>query len=369
MPSKGIQLYTFISAHGCQVEYSVPGSNIVRNEIDQWHSDHLEVDKAKLNGPFNFTGRFTFKVTENNAEITSQWCDINTMTGNLEQSTMKAMRDQRSIIRDNLIVTYGFYDADQGQAGLPNSHQCWVTVTPNHANWLGALAPGGSPQAQKKFSSLFLPAAHDIGMNSMQNCDAVLAHAGKPLMNLLKITNDTVSTLAGKMSSDVLAMTAPNIVSSLSITQKDSLGDVLTIGARYFEFRPAHLHSALLPANPLPDRLYFQHGPITGMAYEEFLHGCVDFLKNHQSEIIVVHIRWDGVPQECAHPSDQELGDYLNSALSAADGSIVAGNVDDMKNLTIEDLRNQRKRLIIFKPTDSYSTCKRSITLPFFPCI
>jgi hypothetical protein len=357
MPSKGVQLYTFISVPGCRVEYSVPGETLVRDDLDQWHNDHLEVEKGKIHGPFNFTGRFTFKVTENNAEVTSQWCDINTMTGNLEQSTMKAMRDQRSIIRDNLIVTYGFYDADQGQAGLPKSHQCWVTVTPNHANWMGALAPGGSSQAQRKFSSLVLPAAHDIGMNSMQNCDAVIAHAGKPLMNLLKVTNDTVSTLGGKLSDDVMTAMAPNIVSSLSITQKDTLGDVLTIGARYFEFRPAHLHSALLPANPLPDRLYFQHGPITGMAYEEFLHGCVDFLKNHQSEIIVVQVRWDGVPNECAHPSDQELDDYLNSALSAADGSIVAGNCDDMRNLTIEDLRNQRKRLIIFHPTDSYSTC------------
>jgi hypothetical protein len=360
MPSKGVQVYTFISVPGCQVEYSVPGSNLVRNEVDQWSNDHLEVDKEKIHGPFNFTGRFAFKVTENDAEVTSQWCDINTMTGNLEQSTMKAMRDQKSIIRDNLIVTYGFYDADQGEAGLPNSDQCWVTVTPNHANWMGSIAPGGSPQAQRKFSCLVLPAAHDIGMNSMQNCDAVIAHAGKPLMGLLKVTNEAVSAFAGKMSEDVLTLTAPNIVSSLAVTQKDTLEDVLNIGARYFEFRPAHLHSSILPANPLPDKLYFQHGPITGMAYEEFLHGCVDFLKNRQDEIIVVQTRWDGVPAECAHPSDQELNDYLNSALSTSDGSIVAGNIDDMHNLTIEDLRNQHKRLIVLNSVDAYSTCTYS---------
>jgi hypothetical protein len=134
---------------------------------------------------------------------------------------------------------------------------------------------------------------------------------------------------------------------------------VILIIDRYFEFRPAHLHQTLLAAGtPLPDKLYFQHGPITGMAYEEFLHGCVDFLKNHQSEIIVVQIRWDGVPAECAHPSDQELNDYLNVALGISNGSVAAGSLDDMKNLTIEELRNQRKRLILFKGVDSYSTCK-----------
>jgi hypothetical protein len=233
MPSKGLQLYTFISVPNSQVEYTVPGQTIVRRDVNQWFNDHLEVDKKNISGPFNFTGRFTFTVTSNNIKITSQWCDINVMTGNLEQSTMKAMRDQRSVVKGDLIVTYGFYDADQGQAGLPRSEQVWVTVTPNHSNWLGDLAPGGSNQARQKFSKLVLPAAHDIGMNSMQNCDAILSRAGKPLMSLLKVSNNVVSEFAGKMSEDVLLAMAPNIISSLSITQKDNLSDVLSIGARH----------------------------------------------------------------------------------------------------------------------------------------
>ncbi|KAF2437124.1 PLC-like phosphodiesterase [Tothia fuscella] len=357
MPSKGLQIYTFIGIPNCEVEYTVPGRTLIRKDVDHWFNDHLEVDKKNIKDHFNFTERFTLQVRSNNNKITSQWCDINTLTGNVEQSTMKAMRDQRSIIKSDLIVTYGFYDADQGQAGLPNSDQVWVTVTPNRANWMGELAPAGSIQARQRFSKLVLPAAHDIGMNSMQNCDAILSRAGKTMMNLLKGTNDVVFSFASKLSKDVLVAMAPNIISGLAITQKDTLDDILAIGARYFEFRPAHLHKALLEAGtPLPDKLYFHHGPIPGMSYEEFLYGCVEFLKAHQSEIIVVQIRWDGVPAECSRPSDPELVGYLSSALISAKGSILAGSVDDMKNLTIDDLRTQRKRLIVFKATDSYST-------------
>ncbi|KAK4233328.1 hypothetical protein C8A03DRAFT_38965 [Achaetomium macrosporum] len=59
-------------------------------------------------------------------------------------------------------------------------------------------------------------------------------------------------------SGDAIALVAPNIIFSLAITQKDSLATMLQIGARYFEFRPAHLHRAVRPAGALPDRLYFQ---------------------------------------------------------------------------------------------------------------
>jgi hypothetical protein len=78
------------------------------------------------------------------------------------------MQNQTSVITNEAIVSYGFYDAGTGVAGLPNCDQLWVTVTPNHSGWMGQLAPPGSPQASKPFSKLCLPAAHDIGMNSMQ---------------------------------------------------------------------------------------------------------------------------------------------------------------------------------------------------------
>ena len=167
MPSKGVQCYSYIAVPHYQVEFSVPGSTIVRDQLRVFSNDHLEVDKDRIHGAFNFTGTFSFKVTHNGTQIASESVNINALTGNLEAGSMKTMENQTSIISNNVIVCYGFYDAGDGVAGLPKRDQCYVTITPNYSGWMSEVAPTGSPQASKPFSKLFLPAAHDIGMNSM----------------------------------------------------------------------------------------------------------------------------------------------------------------------------------------------------------
>jgi hypothetical protein len=355
MPSKGVQVYSYIGAPGCQIEFSVPGTNLVKNDLRRYANDHLEVDKAHIKGPFNFSGIFAFKVIQNGHEITQQSVEINTMTGNLGSSTMASMANQISIVTNDVVVCYGFYDAGPGVAGLPSSDQCYVTVSPNYSSWQGSVAPPGSQQASKPFSHFFLPAVHDVGMNSMQSCDALLANSST-LVDILTSIEPTFAKVAATLSHEAVKAMAPNIIRGLAITQKDPLPTMLEIGARYFEFRPAFLHNASRPHHPIPDELYFSHSAIPGMQYDEFLHDVVQFLVAHPTEIVVVQNRWDGVPPECAHPSDQDLSNYLNTALEGSNGAVVAGSEDDMRNLTIEQLRDQRKRLIIFKDSDSFST-------------
>ena len=169
------------------------------------------------------------------------------MTGNLEGGTMNIMSQQTSIINGDVIVCYSFYDAGSGVAGLPNAHQCNVTVTTNNSNWMGKVAAPGSHQASQKFSKLVIPAAHDIGMNSMQTPDALLQNAGGPFLQTLSGVEKTFATVAAKLSSNVALKLAPNIISSLAITQKDVVQTVLDIGARYFEFRPAHIFDKIKP--------------------------------------------------------------------------------------------------------------------------
>lgn len=214
MPSKGIQLYTFIGIEKCQVSYSVPGFAIIR-ERQGAYNDHVEVDKAQISGLFSFVGRFQFNVKVNGKAITSQYVDINTLTGNMESGTMKSNVDQRSIVTNELIVTYGLYDAGQGQAGLPKSEQCYVTVTQNRSNWQGNLVPGGSTQEQKPFSLFVLPSAHDIGMNSMETTDLLLQKAATPFLGVLKNVG-VINTVANSMSDAMLMGLAPNIVRSLA---------------------------------------------------------------------------------------------------------------------------------------------------------
>lgn len=98
------------------------------------------------------------------------------------------------------------------------------------------------------------------------------------------------------------------------------------------------------------------HGPIPGMAFDHFLYDCIAFLLAHPLEFIVVQLRWDGVPVECARPDDAELSEYLKTAVQSSNDTIITGSLDDMTNLSIQDLRNQRKRLILFKEVSVLST-------------
>ena len=354
MPSKGIQCYSYIGVAGCQIGFCVPGNTVSKNELHTFGNDHLEIDKKFIKGPFNFTGAFSFKVIQNGNQLVSESIEVNVVTGNLEGGNLKSMANQTSIITNEAIVTYGFYDAGTGVADLPDRDQVWVTVTPNHSTWMGRLAPPASPQASKPFSKLFLPAAHDIGMNTMQSADALLQ--GSCLVDVLTHVDPVFAKIADMMTHDAILAIAPNIIRGLAITQKDSLAAILSIGARYFEFRPAYLHSAIRPDHPIPDELYFSHSAIPGMQYDEFLHDTVEFLMQNPEEIVVVQLRWDGVPAECARPTDEDLANYLNTALSPSNGSIVAGSLDDILHCTIAELRDQHKRLIIFVNSDSFST-------------
>ncbi|KAL2064593.1 hypothetical protein VTL71DRAFT_3730 [Oculimacula yallundae] len=354
MPSKGVQCYSYISVPGCQIDFSVPGTTLVRNEQKRYLSDHLEVESAHIEGAFNYSGTFSFRVTQNGDEIANEKISINVLTGNLEGGTLKTMADQASIVRGDVIVSYGYYDAGPGVAGLPSSDQCYVTVSPNYSSWMGQVAPQGSEQAAKPFSKMFLPAAHDIGMNSMQSSDAVMG--SDALVNVLTTIDATFAKIANMMAHGAVMAIAPNIVRGLAITQKDSISTILSIGVRYFEFRPAYLHNVIRGKCAIPDVLYFSHSAIPGMPFAEFLNDVVTFLVAHPDEIVVTQLRWDGVPGECAHPSEEDIGNYVSAALGPTDGRIVQGHLDDMLRLSIADLRSERKRLILFTPSDSFST-------------
>lgn len=358
MPSKGVQAYTYISAPGCSIELSVPGQSVTLNELHRFASTGLEVEAFAIKSMFDKRGRFTFKVFLHGSQVTEQWIDVNALTGNASGGTMEAIANQRSIFHsDELVVSFGLYEAGDGHDLLPNRHQCFITATPAFADWIGSVAPPGSDRENKPFSRLVLPSAHDVGMNSMESSEAVLRRVGGAVVGTLINDNRVLTKLADKLSADAIALVAPNIIFSLAITQKDSLDAMLRLGARYFEFRPAHLHNAVASRGALPDRLYFQHSAIPGMAYDAFLKEVVGFLRAHPAEIVVVQLRWDGVPDACAKPDGAEKARYLDEALrEAGGGEVVAGNLEDMRRASIGQLRRDRKRLIMLDSVDSLST-------------
>ncbi|KAM7211694.1 PI-PLC X domain containing protein [Rhypophila decipiens] len=357
MPSKGVHVFTYIAVQGISIEISVPKQTRTIDQVNQFWNGALEVETRNIDSFFNKSGRFTFKVFKNKTNlVTEQWIEVNAITGNASGGTMDTIAQTPAILKDNIIITYGFYEAGPGHDLLPSRHQCYIAITPNYADWMGKLVPPNSPLESKPFRRFVLPSAHDVGMNSMQSSEAVLKKIGGAIVSTMVHDNKLMSEITDAVSGPAIALIAPNIIHSLAITQKDSLFDMLAIGARYFEFRPAHCHKAIIPSKALPDRLYFQHSAIPGMAYEVFLKDVVSFLVARPTEIIVVQLRWDGVPGECARPSDQEQREYLDAALKTANGALLAGNIDDLRNKSIGQLRKEKKRLIMLVNVDSLST-------------
>ena len=359
MPSKGIQCYTYIAVPGYSITLSVPQRTVVKDEIREFWNDDLEVEAWNACGLFSkTTRRFAFKVCDGRKTVTKQWVDVNPFTGKLGDGTLKTIANTHSVIYGtSSIVSYGFYAAGDGEAGLPNKHQCYVTVAPNYSGWMGLVTPPGSPLEDRPFSRMVLPSAHDVGMNSMENSNALIGHAGGAVISLFLPENPAFRAVVDAISGPTISAIAPDIVFSMAITEKDSLKTMLQLGARYFEFRPAHCLKEVLPARAIPDDLYFQHGGVPGMAYRQFLQDLACFLVMNPTEIAVVHLRWDGVPAQCARPSDEELKDYLDAALTETNGALTVGSVDDLKNhTTISQLRRDKKRLIFMRDVDALST-------------
>lgn len=214
--------------------------------------------------------------------------------------------------------------------------------------------PPGSDLANKPFNRMVLPSSHDIGMNSMSTAMSLLEKAGTGVIKeVLGRSLPRAFDIINKVGDKGVNAIAPDIIRALAITQKDSLDAILKLGARYFEFRPAKCHRQIQAVSPLEDTWYFQHGAIPGMPYRAFLSDIAQFLSAHGDEIVVVQNRWDGVPGDCPRPNDDELRDVLNSALEGTD--IQVGTQDDMMQRSVQDLRNERKRLIVLRDVNQVS--------------
>ena len=353
MPSKGILCYSYIAVDGVQVEFAVPKQSITRGDQQQFACDHLEVESSNLSR-FKITGRFEFVVRRDGRELVKQWVNINSMTGGLSEGTMKTMDQTPSIFTEDVIVAYGFYDAGPGLASLPKQHQCYVTVTRNYENWMRDIIPPNSDVANKPFNKMVLPSSHDIGMNSMSTAITLLEKAGTGVIKeVLGRSLPRAFDIINKIGDKGVKVIAPDIIRALAITQKDSLETVLRLGARYFEFRPAKCHRQIQAISQLEDTWYFQHGAIPGMPYRQFLADIMQFLTDHPDEVVVVQNRWDGVPGDCPRPNDDELRDVLNGVLK--DKDIQVGDQNDMMQRSVQELRNDKKRLIVLKDVNQVS--------------
>ena len=89
MPSKGIAVYSYISVEGYMVVFAVPKVSVTNTAADNFTSKDLEVESSNLEGRFNYTGRFEWKVFDPYGSVVgSAFNNINSMTGNLDGGSM-----------------------------------------------------------------------------------------------------------------------------------------------------------------------------------------------------------------------------------------------------------------------------------------
>ncbi|KAF9203664.1 hypothetical protein BGZ49_006182 [Haplosporangium sp. Z 27] len=355
MPSKGISIYSYISVEGYVVEFYVPGTKLVHTQDDNFTTKDLEIDSSFTHGLLQ-VGRFEWRVLKNGELIASAHNDISAVTGCVESGTMMATVDFLPIVTEDAIITYGFYIAGSGVAGLTNRHQSYVVISARtNANWMGTVAPPGSAQASKPFSRFVLAAPHDNGMNNMQICDSIFQSADLDTVTDLKKVFPVLSHF-DHLPDHILLTKLPNIVYGVAITQKKEVSIMLELGARYFEFRPAKLIPAFRKIANLPDKFYFQHACIPGLAFDEFLKQQVTFLDQHPNEFVVIHIRFDNIVADCQKPTNQEVFDMLTQACSTATRTNLTWGGDECFSQPIDDLRHHGKRLICVILADKYDS-------------
>lgn len=357
MPSKSITVYSYISVEGYEVEFTAPKNSVQNTAADNFTSKDLEVESSKIEGLSHYTGRFEWKAFDPNGSIVgSKYNDINSLTGNLEGGSMISTAEFAPIVTDAVIITFGFYDAGHGEAGLTNHDQCYVTIcsTSNKA-WMGAVAPPGSPQAQHPFSRFVLAAPHDNGMNSMQQADAVLSSINSDMVADLREIVPGLHHFP-HIPDEALVHMLPNIVYGVSITQKKKVPVMLALGARYFEFRPAELLPLFQKVSKLPNKFYFQHACIPGLAFDEFLDSQVQFLDANPTEIVTIHIRYDNIIEECKKPTEEEIHQALNSACAKAQNGKLTWGHRECFSKPIDTLRSTGQRLILIKMADKYDS-------------
>ena len=248
-----------------------------------------------------------------------------------------------SIIKDDYVINYGFYDAGPGYLGMSARNQFYVHVTPNHSNWIGALLK----QYRGRFTvgDLVLPSSHDSGMyldlplsvdltargfvfTSGQMVSSLLAFI--PVVNLLAPIVSMLSTTAA------LLLSPRRISRNMGVTQKESIGRQLELGVRSFDVRPGYnfLHDATTLFSLIQQELghlvidfgkglikqdraettvkkrifgalekvdftdfpiTHLHGVIPGDSLANMVKETVDFLNNHPDEVVLFAICSDGI--------------------------------------------------------------------------
>jgi hypothetical protein len=301
-----------------------------------WHQDTTYVDNHFIKGMFNSSGPVEFFVYTNGKEVRHEWQDVDSRTGGFGSGTMNSLQATQIGVEE--VVQYTFHES---RSFAP--HHLYVTVAPPRTHWMRDVAPPGSANANKPFGMLVLPTAHNCGMYSIQTTRRLFNTEDKGAIAAI------LAFFPGwfKLLALPAAGTIVETVRLTSVNQKDDITSQLKMGARYFELRASRINPKMRIASDLPDTLYFHHNIFPGMALDSFYDEVVAFLAEHPDEIVVVYTEisgWSGDNDQSN--AKAQLEQWRAAAIKARRDKLVVGTIQDLKTMTIAQLRDAGKRLI-----------------------
>jgi len=283
--------------------------------------------------------------TSSDQQLQNVLYKVNTITGGI---TGKGVLKQQAL----------FYDLPDGKAGVMNygvSHaapplynQAYIYTGQKQDDWMGSLQ---KDHPAITFGDLVLPGAHDAGMYKM-----TLEDTEKAVAQLCG-SNPVLQALC-KAGGGIGAQALENF----SITQKDDSATMMSLGTRYFDFRPAYLKT-----DP-KKTAYHVHNFITGASFDAFLKGVNDFLGENPKEVALLQVKDSGIQSsnfQFLNPS--EVKNYLENNISPAVGFALETDISSYQDTTLRDLIAGGTRLIVLYGNDnvngSYSDAAYSASL------
>ncbi|HEY0018557.1 MAG TPA: hypothetical protein VGC13_19775 [Longimicrobium sp.] len=344
--SKGVDFYTFASGPAFGVQVTAPAITRDSGPAQNFTHQNLQIDSANIPGWFNYTGTLSWSAIRNGATAGTGFEQINSFTGQTEGGTMSVMLNTPSSTGPGFALSYGFYDAGSGiGTPLTNQDQLYVYVSDNYATWMGDLVNAYPQAGDCPFHQFALPGAHDAGMCTMSTVQAILnSPFSQALLDALKVLSPVLGEL-------VISL-APRAITNLAITQKDTVTTMLSLGTRYFDFRPGTLASQIAAFSP--GVRYHQHAVIPGYPYVSFLQDVLVWLHAHPSEIVVVSANTQGFAEASMYPTPQQLDTDLAAAFTntGLTGAIGIGDKTSLAK-TVNELLQSNTRLIFLNQISS----------------
>ena len=194
-----------------------------------------------------------------------------------------------------------------------------------------------------KINELVLPGAHDAGMWKIDS--KFLAEAISGLIPIvyfttwLPVIGWIIATIGG-----VATAYLPTILYNFAVTQKDRPYDLLRMGIRHFDFRPAKFIS-------LFNQVVHVHGVIPGGSLDDFLNDVNKFLIENPTEVVFIEIKADGIDSKIAtFLSKIELERIAHQKISVGVQVYEGDEITCLNSKRWNDLKSKGRAVFLYKP-------------------